>query len=232
MLNELEEANLQDDEQEELEAELKQLEHAEEIKLKLTQALQYLSEGEMNVVMAMKDASHLIGQVAAYSDIFEELKERARQLHDRTERHCRRSGNAERRTEADPQRLEVIQDRLNLLYTLQRKHQVQTVAELLLTAGRTGGQSFRRAQPGCRHCPNQKGHESGLCRSANYGKTLSESRKKVFPKFEAELHSLLSELGMPNARIVIEHQTVAPRPPASTWFRFCSVRTKAPSRRP
>ncbi len=210
LLNELSEAKLADGEQEELESELKQLEHAEEIKLKLSQALQYLSDGEMNVVLAMKDASHLLGQVAGYSDNFLSLKERLDSSLIELNDIAAEVETAERKTEADPQRLEVIQDRLNLLYTLQRKHQVRSVAELILLE-----QDLEAKVSGVHNLDaaiekTKKEMEVAALEVNQTGKTLSESRKKVFAKFEAELHSLLSELGMPNARIVVEHQTVAP----------------------
>jgi DNA repair protein RecN (Recombination protein N) len=210
LLNELVEAKLQDGEQEELESELKQLEHAEEIKLKLSQALQYLSEGEMNVVMAMKDASHLLGQVAAYSESFESLKARLDSALIELNDIAAEVESAERKTEADPQRLEIIQDRLNLLYTLQRKHQVRAVAELILLQENLEGKVSGVHNLDAAIAQTKKDMETAFGEVQTTGKTLSESRKKVFPKFETELHSLLSELGMPNSRIVIEHQLVAP----------------------
>src|SRR6185369_17752481 len=103
-----------------------QLEHAEEIKLKLSQALQYLSEGDFNIATAIKDAAHLMGQVAQYSDSFQALKERLDSSMIELNDIAAEVEDAERKTEADPQRLEITQDRLNLLYTLQRKHQVRT----------------------------------------------------------------------------------------------------------
>jgi DNA repair protein RecN (Recombination protein N) len=212
LLNELSETKLRDGEQEELETELKQLEHAEEIKLKLSQALQYLSEGEMNVVMAMKDASHLLSQVAGYSQSFEALKERLDSSLIELNDIAAEVEAAERKTEADPQRLEVIQDRLNLLYTLQRKHSVRTVAELILIEQDLEGKVSGVHNLDAAIAQTKKDMEAAYALVEQTGKTLSESRKKVFPKFEAELHNLLSELGMPNARIVVEHQTVTPGP--------------------
>src|SRR5688572_26854933 len=210
LLNELSEAKLTDGEQEELESELKQLEHAEEIKLKLSQALQYLSEGEINVVLAMKDASHLLGQVAAYSDSFQALKERLDSSLIELNDIAAEVETAERKTEADPQRLEVIQDRLNLLYTLQRKHSVRTVAELILIEQDLEGKVSGVHNLDAAIEKTKKEMTAAASEVEQTGKTLSKSRKKVFPKFETELHTLLSELGMPNARIVVEHQTVAP----------------------
>jgi DNA repair protein RecN (Recombination protein N) len=210
LLNELAEAKLQDGEQEEQEAELKQLEHAEEIKLKLSQAVQYLSDGEFNVITAVKDATHLLNQVAQYSDTFQGLKERLDSSLIELNDIAAEVETAERKTEADPKRLEIIQDRLNLLYTLQRKHQVRTVAELLLIEQDLEGKVSGVHNLDAAIAQTKIDMEMAFAEVQQTGKTLSESRKKVFPVFESELHILLSELGMPNARIVIEHQNVAP----------------------
>jgi DNA repair protein RecN (Recombination protein N) len=220
LLNELAEAKLTDGEQEELESELKQLEHAEEIKLKLSQVLQSLSEGDFNVVMAIKDAAHLLNQVSQYAESYQALKERLDSSLIELNDIAAEVETAERKTEADPQRLEIIQDRLNLLYTLQRKHQVRTVAELLLLEQDLEGKVSGVHNLDAAIAQTKKDMEAAFAEVQQTGKTLSESRKKVFPKFETELHSLLSELGMPNARIVVDHQQVAP---SSTGLDLVSI---------
>ncbi len=124
LLNELTEAKLTADEQEELEDQLKQLEHAEEIKLKLSNALQYISESEFNIISGIKDATHLVGQLTEYSETYKALKERLDSCAIELNDIAGELETAERKTEADPEKAEKISDRLNIIYTLQRKHQV------------------------------------------------------------------------------------------------------------
>jgi DNA repair protein RecN (Recombination protein N) len=122
LLNELEEARLDTEDQDALEQEVKQLEHAEEIKYKLSQALHGLRDSETCATGSMKEAVVLLGQVASYGENFQELRQRLDscliELHDIADE----VEIAERRTEGDPARAEELQDRLNVLYTLQRKH--------------------------------------------------------------------------------------------------------------
>src|SRR5690606_6350385 len=101
LLNELEEINLQQDEQEQLETELKELENAEDIKLKLTQAVQYLTESEFNITSALKDTVQLINQLAAFSPKYEELRTRTESCMIELNDVAGELEDAERRTEAD-----------------------------------------------------------------------------------------------------------------------------------
>ncbi len=210
LLNELEEANLQANEQDELENELKQLENAEEIKVKLTQSVQYLTESEFNITSALKDTAHLIGQLAQFSPKYDELRTRTESCMIELSDIAGELEDAERNTEADPERAIEVQERLNLIYTLQRKHQVQTNAELIEIQrdleGKVGSVLNLDAAIASTQKAMQKAEKDVLEKAA----ILSERRKSSFGQFEQELYTLLAELGMPNARIVIQHNNTSP----------------------
>lgn len=210
LLNELAEANLQETEQEELEEELKQLENAEDIKLKLAQAVQSLTDSEFNITSALKDTAHTIGQLAAFGAKFEELRSRTESCLIELNDIAAELEDAERNTEADPERTLEVQERLNLLYTLQRKHQVQTNAELLAIQ-----QDLEEKVGSVLNLDTAIANTAAAMKVAEQemmerAAVLSERRKASFNHFEQELYSLVAELGMPNARIVIQHSDVAP----------------------
>jgi DNA repair protein RecN (Recombination protein N) len=210
LLHELEEAKLQTGEQEQLEEELKQLEHAEEIKLKLSQALQYLTESEVNVSLALKDTTNLLGQLAAYADAYKGLQERLESCRIELDDIAAEIETAERNTEADPQRVDVVNDRLTVLYTLQRKHQVRDVAELLDVQRDLQAKVGRVLDLDSAIEQTRKEMEEAQTQVKKLAAGLSESRQQVFAPFEAELHALLADLGMPNARTVIQHREGQP----------------------
>ncbi|WP_210487220.1 DNA repair protein RecN [Rufibacter aurantiacus] len=212
LLNELSEANLQAEEQESHEVELKQLEHAEEIKLKLSQALQYISESEYNAAGALKDASHLLGQVTEYGESFQILKERLDSCLIELNDIGSELEDAERKTEADPQRAEQLQERLDLIYTLQRKHQVRTVEELLALQAELEIKVSSVHNLDAAIEKTKKALTAALQEVEARAEELSQSRTGIFSTFQDELHSLLFELGMPNARVVFEHKVSAPAP--------------------
>ncbi|KUG09579.1 DNA repair protein RecN [Solirubrum puertoriconensis] len=210
LLNELEEARLDGENQEALEQELKELEHAEEIKQKLTYALQSLSEGEYCATSSLKEASIMLGHIAGYSESVRQLKERLdsclielRDIADETEM-------AEQRTEADPRRLDELQARLTVLYNLQRKHQVRDLPGLLAVRDelqqKVGSVLNLDKEIACL----RKDAEGALATVNKRAAHLSEQRRKAFPQFERELAELLFDLGMPNARLVVQHSTGQP----------------------
>ena len=210
LLNELEEANLQENEQEELENELKQLENAEDIKVKLTQAVQYLTESEFNITSALKDTAHLIGQLAAFSPKYDELRTRTESCMIELNDIAGELEDAERKTEADPERTVEVQERLNMIYTLQRKHQVQTNAELIEIQRDLEGKVGSVLNLDSAIASTKKAMEAAEKEVLAKAAILSERRKSSFGQFEQELYSLLAELGMPNARIVIQHANTTP----------------------
>ncbi|GAA4441865.1 DNA repair protein RecN [Pontibacter saemangeumensis] len=210
LLNELVEAGLQAKEQEELEEELKQLENAEDIKLKLTQAVQSLTESEFNITSALKDTVHLIGQLAQFSSKYEELRTRTESCMIELNDVSAELEDAERSTEADPQRTEEVQERLNLIYTLQRKHQVLTIAELLEIQRELEDKVGSVLNLDNAIASTEKAMKQAEKDVLEKAATLSERRRASFETFQQELYVLVADLGMPNARIVIQHSEVAP----------------------
>lgn len=213
LLSELEEARLADGEQEELEEELKVLENAEEIKGKLTQAADALTDGEYAASGNLKGVVTLLGQLAGFADTYAALRERLQSALIEVNDIADELSQAERRTEADPKRLAVVEERLNVLYSLQRKHAVRTTAELISVRdglrGRVGNvQELEHTLDATRTAL-----KTAKADVQRVGKSLSDGRKEAFPKFEQETRDLLAELGMPNARLVVRHEaTPAPQP--------------------
>ena len=131
-LNELREANLSEGIQEELEQEGETLSHVEDIKGALFTAESLIGgESDRTVVESIKEASRALTGIAdVYADAAElaerldscaiELKDIAQDLSQKAEY-----------VEFDPQRLEDINNRLDTIYSLQKKHRVSTVEELM-----------------------------------------------------------------------------------------------------
>ena len=210
LLNELTEARLQPDEQHETEELLKKLENAEEIKLKLSQASNALSESEMSVLSSLKDVGHALNSISSYSDEFAELKKRLDSVVIELDDLCGEISQAEESTEYDPEKIQQLQERLDLLYTLQRKHHVTSNPELLAIQA-----DLEEKVGSVLNLDNEINSTKLELDKARklveeQAKSLSATRQKVFKPFETELHALLSDLGMPNARMVIQHKAISP----------------------
>ncbi len=209
-LDELVKADLNEGEQEKLEAELSILEHAEEIKTRLNTIMHVLGQSENSVaasLASMKGEFQLIANFSKdYAQLFQRFESAKIELNDVLDEMERAYG----KIEFDPGRTEQVNDRLSLIYQLQQKHRMLTVTQLLellrtfqAKADRTTNldQSLGEAQLALRKA------EETLQKKAM---TLSQTRKKVFVPLCKQLINLLKELGIPEAQLEINHDIVEP----------------------
>jgi len=129
--NQLSEAKLQENEQSELELLLEKLTHAEEIKSVFGRAYQNLSEDEQSVLFRIKESLNAVGKLRSVlpeaGQIFNRLESVYLELKD----IAAESSALEDRTENNPEKIELISQRLDLIYSLQQKHRVDNIRELL-----------------------------------------------------------------------------------------------------
>lgn len=127
----LAEAKLKDGEQADLENLLEKLTHAEEIKSVFGQAFQTLSEDERSVLTVVKETLGSISKLRAIVPEAEQIHNRLESVYIELKDIAAESSALEERTENDPERIEQVNQRLDLIYSLQQKHRVGSIAELL-----------------------------------------------------------------------------------------------------
>jgi DNA repair protein RecN (Recombination protein N) len=211
-LDELLKARLQDGEQEGLEEVLKLLEHAGDIKVRFANALGILSESENSALSQLAALKSQLQPLATYSSAFGDLMKRvesliieARDIQDEIERE-------EARVEADPAKAEEVQNRLSLIYQLQNKHRVKTVAGLLELQGTLQQQADMTT-----NLDEELGKAELRFKTADEqlkrkAQALRQSRTAVFGELESLLTRILKDLGVPQARVSITHAPVDPGP--------------------
>ncbi len=203
-LDELQSAELTEGEQESLEGELAQLTNAEDIKRSYGAAYSHLSESEINLVGQLQELARSIAPTRKLSPKLAAVSERMdgliADLQDLA-KDCERIAEG---TEYDPQRIAEAQERLNIIYKLQKKHGVSGVLELLQiqadleqqTAGYTNLDSeIAKLEQAIAT------QEKALRTAAT---TLSKRRQAVPPKFEERVQAMLTQLSMPHARLKVE----------------------------
>ena len=132
LLKELVEASFVEDEQEKKEEALKVLENAEHIKSKLDTAYTILSGGtDRDSITQLQEARKQLDQISSLSTQYESLRARLQSALIELKDIAAELENENEKVEYNPQAIEKTQERLSLIYTLQKKHQVQTVAELI-----------------------------------------------------------------------------------------------------
>ncbi len=210
LLEELSEAKLEAGEQERMEEELNLLENAEDVKIKLNAALEYLSNSEYAAVASLRSAMGSLGQISNLSKAYAVLKERTESCLIELKDIISELEREEMNVDVDPAKVDQIQDRLSTFYSLQQKHQVKTVEELI-SIGEELAEKVSRVlnldeEIEKARLEAEKAYQDML---QTAGK-LSKSRVSVLTFIEQDLKQLLSELGMPNASVKISHQEAKP----------------------
>ena len=203
-LEQLESAAFKDGEQEELEQEAEVLSHAEEIKEQLYRLEQLLNGEGMNVLSALKECtaiSSLLGKVFSQAgEIYSRLDSAYIELKDLADEIA----DYEENIEVNPRRLEEVNERLNLLYTLQQKHRVSDVSSLLAIQA-----DFASRLSTITSFDEEIVRLEQLSLEL-FGKVkkqallLTNSRKQSGKVMEKHMKERLMPLGMPNVQFVVE----------------------------
>jgi DNA repair protein RecN (Recombination protein N) len=210
LLEELTTAKLEAGEQEKLEEELNLLENAEEVKTKLYTALEYLSNADFSVNGSLRSVVNTLGQISNLSEKYAILKERAESCLIELKDIASEAEREEINVEFDPSKIEQIQERLNVIYHLQQKHQVKTVDELL-SIQEDLSEKVNKILNLDEEITKAKEEAAKIHHEMiNTGDRLSQARVKEIPAIEKELQQLLAEVGMPNASVKITHQQIKP----------------------
>lgn len=211
-LDELTQANLEADEQPKLESDLKIMEHAEDIKSKFNLLLQQLDQGDVAANAIITESKSLLNSISNYSESYRKLADRLESLRIELADIVNEVETEEQKIEFDPQRIEEIKDRLSLLYQLQQKHRLGSVAELIELRDRLQEKANKtdNLDDELRKLKTQL--DEATNNLAEAGSQLSQSRTKVFNTLCKEMQALLQELGIPEAKLKVEHQTLEPAP--------------------
>lgn len=205
-LQQLEEANLQEGEEEELETEQKTLEHAEEIKRTLLQAFGTLSSDESSVIEDLRTAARLLQNIAHVFPDADELSERIESTRIELKDIASELEDAGERIEFNPARQQYVEERLNLIYDLEHKHHVESIAELIKLT-EVLSDKLHAITHSEEHIAKLE-HEVDMAKQAmeTKGNELRDRRMMVSGKVEQTMMDTLIPLGMPNIRFKVEFQ--------------------------
>jgi len=204
--DELEQAKLIDGEQEELEEEAKTLNNTEEIQRNLAIIHTLLNDDEFSVLVKMKEAHQAANRVKDYFLKITELEERLNSSYIELKDIAEEVETMLSDVEYNPERIEYVNSRLDLIYSLQKKHNVSTIAELLEIKEQLDEQlqnivSFDDRLE--RLTTELQNTENKLQQLAD---KLSAKREKVFSEIEKYVAEQLKHLGMPDATFKISNE--------------------------
>jgi len=209
--DELEKANLAADEQESLEQELYTLNNAEEIKRNLTGANYLMNEGETSAILQLREAGHQLSILEKFNPEITELHQRLNSAIIELKDIAVEIETIEQRTHTNEPRAEEINTRLSLIYNLQKKHRVNTNAELLQIQDDLS-EKIQQAVFGDEAIEKlQKQLDTDKKELEQLAAELSANRTKVIPTIEKEILSTLAEMGMGNSNLKIEKSPKSPK---------------------
>lgn len=203
-LEQLEEANLTDGEQEELEQEAEMLTHAEDIKAGLYRAGQALNADEGGILGALKDCQNTMMGLRSVFAPAGELADRLDSVYIELKDISQEVADKEEEVEFNPVRLDEVNARLNLIYSLQQKHRVDTVKALLslqenyalqLSAITSSDEDIARLEAQVKELFSQVIAQAQV---------LTEARTRAAREVERQMAARLVPLGMPNVRFQVE----------------------------
>lgn len=203
-LEQLEEAKLREGEQAELEQEAETLTHAEEIKAGLYKVEQLLVSDEMGLLPSLKEALNTLLGIQKVYQSAEELAERVENAYIELKDITQEVGNKVEEIEFNPERLDEVNERLNLIYTLQQKHRVQTVEELIALTEELRTKLSVITSYDERIAELTSLSEAQLRTVKKLAAALTEKRKKAAREVEKQMVERLIPLGMPNIRFQVE----------------------------
>lgn len=203
-LEQLEAANLQSGEQEMLEQEGETLSHAEEIKSSIYKVDQLLSSDDTTMLSVAKDCMHTLQSISRVYSPAQEWIERLNSCYIELKDLAHEISNAGEEVEFNPTRLEFVNERLNLIYSLQQKHRVSSVEELIHITNDYRNQLDTITSYDSRIQELQKQKDALYNKVLAQASALTKLRTKAAKEIEQQMQAYLIPLGMPNVRFAVE----------------------------
>ena len=203
LLKELEDANLVKGEYEALEEEYETLNNVEEIKEKLSETHQMLSNEDIGVLKQLTEIKHLFYKLSGYSlkykDIFDRIKSSFIELDD----IFSEIENAQELLEMDPNRLEVVGNKLHIINNLLLKHTVSEVYELIEIKSILKEKVSITENLDEFIAKKEQDIEAVIKELENKASIIHDNRLKILPDLVLQLEEILGTLGMPNAKFKV-----------------------------
>lgn len=207
--DELEKAGLSNHEQDKLEQELYALNNAGDIKRNLAGAHFLMDEGETSALLQLREAGHQLSALEKFNPLIAELNQRLKSTVIELKDIAAEVNALEQSTMMNEERAAEINERLSLIYNLQKKHRVTTNAELLDIQQQLSDKIQQVMFGDEEIIALQKQISSSNAALQKLAGQLPANRLKAIPVIEKQVRQVLAEMGMANAALKIEN-TIAP----------------------
>lgn len=204
LYDELEKAALKAGELEDLEKDLEKLSHIEEIKANLSNVLELSERESLGVLSQLSDINQQLTRIGPYAELYQSLSDRMKSLLIEFQDITSEVETENDNLVYDPATLEKVENRLQLLYDLQKKHQAATVEQLIEI--REEYQLKIEEVDNADETINLKSEEIKASeeRLSQFCENLHDRREKAIPQFSRKIEKTLAGLEMKNTRFRVE----------------------------
>ena len=204
LLNELLAAQLKSGEQEELESVFEQLNNVEIIREAIDKSLAIANEEQFGVLNNLKEVKTAIQKIASFSTEYKELLERIDSLVIEFDDISAEMNRCSEKITHDPEQLEQINQKLQLIYNLQKKHQVSTVDDLLAIQAKLENEVVELGNIEEEITLLNTAIQEKTAKLNALANTIHDNRIEAIPILSEKMIGILATLGMPNTRFNIE----------------------------
>ena len=205
LYNEFLEAKLIEDEQELLEEKLEKINNVEEIKQNLSEALQLATDDTIGIQNLLYSLEQKLAKISMYSKEYQELSDRISSVKIELVDIIGEIETANESVDFNPSEADQLNDRLQLIYNLQKKHYVNSISELLSIQS-TLSEKVSRVENSEQLLAEQEAIVEEIANKLDIiALKISDARNKIIPKLSKQLENVLADLGMPNARFQIQN---------------------------
>jgi DNA repair protein RecN (Recombination protein N) len=208
LLNELIAAQLKSGEQEQLEADFEKLNNVETIKEAVDKSLALANEEQIGALSTLKEIKIALQKIASFAPEYASLLERITSLAIELDDVLDELTNCSEKLINDPVQLDLISEKLQLIFNLQKKHQVTTVDELLAIQNTLETTLFELGNLESDIATLTKSIQDKANQLDALAQTIHEKRTTAVPVLSDKLITILATLGMPNVRFNIEIKAV------------------------
>ncbi|TDD98002.1 DNA repair protein RecN [Flavobacterium cellulosilyticum] len=212
LLDELVAANLKADEQEVLESDFEKLNNVEIIKESIDKSLAVANEEQIGVMHNLKEIKNSLHKIASFSPEYDALLERVSSVAIEFDDITVELNRSAEKLINDPEQLVLISQKLQLIYTLQKKHQVTTVNELIQIKNRLENTVLELGNLEDQIVNLKKSIQQITTSLDGLSNEIHQKRVDAVPVLAQKLIAILETLGMPNVRFKIDIRA------SSTYF--------------
>ena len=189
---------------EELEESYEEAANAEDIKERVAESIYLLDDEEIGILNQLRELKRAFAALADYKRQYRELLERIESAFVELDDIQSEIASIDDRIESDPEALAELSNQLNLIYSLQKKHKVATVEELIRIQNDLEQAVSQTENIDADLEEQEKAVAEAKQLTTEKANAIHESRTKILPELDRKLTTFMHDLGMPNGRFAIE----------------------------